>query len=185
MNKQWMGVVGLTTLSASSIMGGCAAKQFDQAKIAEMQQQSEERISAMRETEPYFAGALDNSIAHAVFPKIGTGAFFLGFGIGSGLLFENGEVTGTVRNTQISNGYQIGLTQEYQVVLFHSPEALADFKDGDFAWANRGNAVAGKAGVGWIEDMHGGADEYNKQDKGLMAGIAGALNFYKFRPLGG
>lgn len=183
MFKQWTGAVALGSMAVSASMGGCAAKQFDQAKISEMQQLSESRIAEMRSTEPDFDGAMDTSIAHAVFPKIGKGAFFLGLGLGSGLLFENGEVTGTCRTSQISWGYQVGGTQEYEVVLFHSPNALDDFKDGDFAWSHRGNAVAGRVGVGWIEDLHGGADEYNKQAAGLMAGIAGGAHFYKFRPI--
>ncbi|MEO0512282.1 MAG: hypothetical protein AAF108_05230 [Planctomycetota bacterium] len=181
MSKRGRAAVVACVAAAGWLLGGCAVRPFSEAELASMSRAADETLGGMRAKEGYLADSIDRSIAQAVFPKIGKGAFFVGFGLGSGVLIEDGEVTGTCRKTQVSGGYQIGGAVESEAVLFFSESALSDFKDGDFALASRGVAVIGESGRGYVEEFHGGADEYTSPRVGAMLGVAGALDFYSFR----
>ena len=168
---------------ASPLLGGCAAKRFTSAEIDDLTGRAQETLSDLRLREATFEQAFDASLAQAVFPRVGRAAFHLGFGLGSGVVFENGEVTGVCRMTQIGvDGFGGGYTQH--AVLFYTEQALADFKDGDAAFMGQGDAMIGTSGVGFMQDFNSGADQFSTGGAGALLQLGAGGNFYRFREIG-
>jgi len=181
MTRKTLGLLACT-LFASPLLGGCAAKRFTSAELDDLTTRAEGTVADMKLREDTFEQAYDASMAQAVFPRVGRAAFWLGLGLGSGVVFENGEVTGVCRATHVGL-YGIGGGYTQRVVLFNTQQALDDFKDGDAAFSGQGDAMIGTSGVGYTEDAHSGADEFSTGGAGALLQLGGGGSFYTFREI--
>lgn len=171
-------------VAAGAGLGGCAAKRYTPEQLTALENKSEAALTRLSEREPEFEGVKSASIAHAIFPTIGQGGWGLGFGLGEGLLYENGKVTGTARYSEVSYGFQLGGLAGSRVLFFMTPEALEDFKDGgEFRGGLETNAVAGTRGVSGAGEWANGTETFRTPKSGLMVHAAIKGGTYKFRAI--
>jgi lipid-binding SYLF domain-containing protein len=92
---------------------------------------------------------LANASGYAIFPRIGSGAAFIGAASGRGELFEKGNrhPLGDVTLNQVSVGAQAGGQVYSELILFADPVALDHFEQGSFQFDAQATAVAAAEGV--------------------------------------
>ncbi len=70
----------------------------------------------------------DKAYGYAIFPNVGKGAAGIGGAAGSGILYEQGKMTGSIKMKQLTVGLQIGGQSFREVILFEDKDALDRFK---------------------------------------------------------
>ena len=90
---------------------------------------------------------IDNSYGYAVFPTVGKGGFVVGGSYGTGQVFAQGKVTGTVKLIAGTIGFQAGGQAFSQIVFFEDKRAYEEFTSGSFEFGADASAVAITAGV--------------------------------------
>jgi lipid-binding SYLF domain-containing protein len=89
----------------------------------------------------------DNCYGYAVFPTIGKGGIGIGGAYGSGQVYAQGKVTGTVRVIKGSIGFQWGGQAFSQMIFLQDQRAFEEFTSGNFEFDAGVSAVAITAGV--------------------------------------
>jgi len=120
------------------------------------------------ETDPSMSAFLERSSGYAVFPEVGTAALVVGGAHGDGVLFEKGKAMGTTSLSQVSVGAQVGGQTYSEVVVFETPQALANFKRGKFHFSAQVSAVALKSGVAANAKYRDGVAIFTATKGGLM-----------------
>lgn len=93
----------------------------------------------------------------AIFPTIGKGGIGIGGAHGKGWVFRKGALTGEVRMTQVTIGWQLGGQAYSQIIFFKDAAAYKDFTAGNFELGAQASAVAITVGVSAQADTSSGA----------------------------
>jgi lipid-binding SYLF domain-containing protein len=111
--------------------------------------------------------------AFLVFPKLTRAGYGIGGEIGEGILRIDGETVAFYRSSSASVGWQFGIAQRSQVIMFMNQKALDKFSqsndwkagvDANLALGSIGGTIEGTSGNPTISFVFG--------DKGLMAGVS-------------
>jgi lipid-binding SYLF domain-containing protein len=111
--------------------------------------------------------------AFLIFPKLTRAGYGIGGEIGEGVLRSDGETVAFYRSSSASVGWQFGIAQRSQVIMFMNQEALDKFNqckgwkagvDANIAIASIGGTIKGTSRNPIISFVFG--------DKGLMAGLS-------------
>ncbi len=87
------------------------------------------------------AAYFSNSYGYAVFPTIGKGGLGVGAAHGSGHVYSNGHLVGSVSMNQLSVGFQAGGEAYSEIIFFKDKSALDDFTSGHFEFSGDAGAV--------------------------------------------
>ena len=124
----------------------------------------------------------DAAYAYAVWPGITRIAFGFGGAYGRGIVFEQGEATGTVSYWQFSSGIQAGAKNMVLVLFFKDKEALEDLKSGKIQFL-------GQAGVDVVTVSASGTPAYAEgvaiiplTNLGLMAEFSASGVKFGYKP---
>jgi lipid-binding SYLF domain-containing protein len=108
--------------------------------------QYDDTISIFKKSEavkPFF----ENCYGYAVFPTVGKGGIGIGGAYGSGQVYAQGVVTGTVKLIKATIGFQAGGQAFSQMIFFEDKRAFEEFTGGNFEFDAGVSAVAITAGV--------------------------------------
>lgn len=98
------------------------------------------------------ANLLQNCYGYAVFPNIGKVGFLVGGARGEGHVYAQGQRIGETVMNQLSVGFQLGVQDYSEIVLFQNEAALNDFTTGNFEFGADASVTAitasASAGVG-------------------------------------
>lgn len=89
----------------------------------------------------------NSSYGYAVFPKVGSGAWILGFSYGKGQVYRGDYVTGLTKLYHFSIGFQGGGQVFSQIIFFQDQRAYDEFTQGSFEVDAATAAVAVTAGA--------------------------------------
>ncbi len=99
--------IALTLLSAFALAAvGCSdnARPPTEAKQQDITAQTPSTLTRMQSKDPSLKGLLDNSVAYAVFPDVGSGGFIAGGAYGRGAVYQNGNQVGWAKMEKASVG---------------------------------------------------------------------------------
>jgi lipid-binding SYLF domain-containing protein len=125
-------------------------------------------LSRAEAADPTIAMAIRDAVGHAVFPSVGKAAVGVGGAYGKGVLYEGRTLVGYCDLTQASIGLQLGGQGYTEILVFKSSDALARFKDGDFAFDAQATAVALKSGTAANANYSKGVAVFTLDESGLM-----------------
>lgn len=145
--------------------------------------QSKQTIADFQNADSSLKPFMDSSAGYAVFPSVGKGGFIVGGARGTGLLFENGVITGRTRVTQASIGAQAGGQTFSQIICFQNPAAVANFKSGKFALTADVSAVAISQGASRSAKYTQGVAVFTQPRSGLMVQASVGGQKFSFEPL--
>ncbi len=174
------------TLAAASalLLAGCeTAPKSPQAKTT-LDTEVQNTIRVAKTTDPGLQSFFDKSAGYAVFPRIGSGAAVVGGAFGRGELFQNGQFVGHCSMTQASVGLSLGGQEYSEIVFFETPEALNNFKGGNFALGAETTAVALTTGAAAKASFSNGVAVFTMRPAGLMFSAAVAGQKFAFEPAG-
>jgi lipid-binding SYLF domain-containing protein len=128
------------------------------------------------ESDNYFS----NSYGYAVFPTIGKAGLGIGGSHGTGKVYQQGQVIGESKMTQLSVGLQAGGQVYSQIIFFEDESALKAFTSGNFEFSAQATAVAITAGVsaeantggGTAAGASGGKNDASTTSRGYRKGMA-------------
>jgi len=170
-----------TSTSSNSTDKDQAKLAKSEAKMETLRHEADAAISDFRATDPSLDTFLQNAAGYAVFPNVGKGGFIVGGAHGKGLVYEKGRVTGEADLTQASVGFLAGGQTFRELIVFGTPQALDNFRNGQMSLGADINAVALKTGAAASTQFKNGLAVFTKPTGGAMfeASVAGQKFSYK------
>ena len=167
-----------TVVTLLSVASQAWALDWNPGLVKDVQQ----TIQAFEEKNSKFEAYFEESYGYAVFPSIGKGGVVVGGAHGKGLVFEEGQLIGRTKMTQITVGFQWGGQAYSEVIFFEDEEALHSFIGGDLELSGQASAVALDKGASADLDYEDGLAVFTQAKGGLMyeASIGGQK--FKFFP---
>ncbi|WP_029036252.1 lipid-binding SYLF domain-containing protein [Salinimicrobium xinjiangense] len=133
---------------------------------------AEKALKKFKEKDPQLQSHLDGAAGYAIFPNVGKGAYILGGAAGNGIVYENRNVVGYTELRQIDIGFQLGGQAFSELIIFRTPEALKEFKEGNFEFEGSASAVIWDKGRGEAIQFQDGVGVALMPKAGAMAGIS-------------
>lgn len=124
-----------------------------------------------------------NAYGYVIFPNVGKGGIGIGGAAGNGVVYENGNIIGKAKLTQLSIGFQFGGQAYREVIFFESKADLNRFKENKIEFSAQASAVAVTEGASANVKYKEGVMIFTQQKGGLMyeASIGGQkFNFSEF-----
>lgn len=132
------------------------------------EEKAEKTITTFREKNDKMNSYFEDSYGYVVFPSVGKGGIVLGGAHGRGSVYEQGELIGAAKMTQVTIGFQWG-GQAYSEVLFFKDKATLDsFKNSELKFAGQASAVAVTLGASADIAYENGVAVYTLAKGGLM-----------------
>ena len=149
----------------------------------EMERNCKKTIEEFKDKNRKFDSYFEKAYGYAVFPTIGKGAIGIGGAHGKGLVFEQGQIVGETKMTQITIGFQWGGQAYSEVLFFEDERAMRAFKYGEIEFAGQASAVAVTAGASADISYKDGIAVFTISKGGLMyeASIGGQK--FKYFPI--
>jgi lipid-binding SYLF domain-containing protein len=175
-NIIWI-IVMACVLSMSPILGQSKAKK--NKIIADSHTAKAEFIAS----DALMKSIFENAYGYVIFPNVGKGGLGIGAAAGNGAVYQNGNIIGMAKLSQLSIGFQAGGQAYSEVIFFESKKELERFKDSRFEFAAQASAVAVTEGASGNVKYTDGVMVFTMQKGGLMyeASIGGQkFRFRKF-----
>jgi lipid-binding SYLF domain-containing protein len=171
------GLVGLLSLSACSTAPSSVEGKSD------LRRSSADALSQAQHNDPSLRNVIDDSAGYAVFPTIGKGAAGVGGAYGKGDVYQGGAAVGYCDMTQVTIGLQLGGQGYTEILVFQTPDAIENFKNGNFRFDAQATAVALKSGAGANARFANGVAVFTMDEAGLIyeASIGGQKFSYQNR----
>ncbi len=169
----------LFTLSLSffALMALAQTDKKDE-KIIEDSQEAKE---AFLEDDPDMQSFFDDSYAYIILPNVGKGGLGIGGAAGNGVAFEQGEMIGFAKMTQVTIGFQAGGQAYSEVVFFESEDEFDRFKENKIEMAAQVSAVAAASGASLNAEYVDGIAVFTRTKGGLMYEASVGGQQFKFR----
>ena len=135
------------------------------------------------ESDGLMENLFNKAYGYVIFPNVGKGGIGIGGAVGSGVVYENGNIIGKAKLTQLSIGFQFGGQAYREVIFFESKADLDRFKENKIEFSAQASAVAVTEGASANVKYKEGVMIFTQQKGGLMyeASIGGQkFNFEEF-----
>ena len=132
------------------------------------EEKAEKTIATFKEKNDKMNSYFEDSYGYVVFPSVGKGGIVLGGAHGRGIVYEQGELIGAAKMTQITLGFQWGGQAYSEVLFFKDKDALDSFKKSDLEFSGQASAVAVTLGASADIAYENGVAVYTLAKGGLM-----------------
>ena len=166
-----------------SLMMACATMPKSTEERQALRGDADSALATMTARDADLAPFLEQSAGYAVFPEVGKGGALIGGAYGRGILYEQGQPMGFVELNQGSIGAVLGGQTFSEIVVFQTPQALAQVKDGDFNNGGEASAVVLKAGAAASTSFSRGVAVFVTPVGGLMADLSVSGQTLNYRPM--
>ncbi len=174
----------ILAVSAFAIVAGCSSTPETQAEHTEARNEAQAAIGKFKATDPSLDAILSSAAGYTVFPTVGAGGLIVGGAHGDGTVYQqNGEVIGYAKITQATIGLQAGGQAYSELLVFKTPEALAQFKSNEMTFSADATAVAADKGAAANAKFDKGVAIFTKTEGGLMAGAVIGGQKFTFTPV--
>ena len=145
------------------------------------EEKAQKAISSFKEKNENMGSYFEDSYGYAIFPSVGKGAIVIGGAHGRGIVYEQGELIGAAKMTQLTVGFQWGGQAYSEVLFFKNAEALESFKKSELEFSGQASAVAITKGASADIAYENGVAVYTITKAGLM--YEASLGGQKFKYL--
>lgn len=139
-------------------------------------------IAQYKKTDEGMANWFNTAYGYAVFPSVGKGGLGVGGALGHGVVYKDAQVTGGVKLSQVSVGFQWGGQAFSEVIFFEDAESYTRFIESKAEFAAQVSAVALKAGVSADAQYRDGVAVFTQAIGGLMYQASVGGQKFKFYP---
>jgi len=126
-------------------------------------------------------GLFDTSYGYVIFPNVGKGGIGVGGAAGNGVVYEQNQMVGMAKLSQVSIGFQAGGQAYREVIFFESKKALDRFKNSQLEFSADVSAVAVTAGASAKAKYAKGIMVFTMQKGGLMYEASVGGQKFKFK----
>jgi lipid-binding SYLF domain-containing protein len=114
------------------------------------------------------SGLFGKAYGYVIFPNVGKGGLGVGGASGNGAVYENDNLVGSAKLTQVSIGLQAGGQSYREVVFFENKESMDRFKNNHVELSAQVSAVAAASGASANAKYVEGVMVFTMQKGGLM-----------------
>jgi len=119
--------------------------------------------------DPQLEAFAKKGYGYAFFPEITKGGLLFGGAHGRGVVYEKGQHIGYADLTQMSVGFQAGLQDYSQLIVFENQPAMEKFKRNEIDFSVNASAVYADKGAAAGAQFVGGVVVFVRPTRGAMA----------------
>ncbi len=168
--------MSLTFLMYCVVIFAQSEKKEDQI----IEDSQEAKVAFLKE-DPHMETFFNSSYGYIILPNVGKGGLGIGGAAGNGVAFENGEMIGFAKMTQITIGFQAGGQAYSEVVFFEDKGAFDRFKIGKIEMSAQVSAVAAASGASLNAKYIEGVAVFTRTKGGLMYEASVGGQQFRFR----
>jgi lipid-binding SYLF domain-containing protein len=184
-----MGKSSLLVLLVLSLMtpfiGGCSTAPKSEEGKANLHDDAQAALERFKREDSSLSDLLAKANGYAVLPSIAKGAWVVGGAYGKGEVYEAGNMVGFTDMTQASVGFQWGGQEYAELLVFNTPQALADFKNNKLELGANASAIAVKAGAGGTAKFENGVATFIMPKVGAMVEASVGGQRFTYKPAAG
>jgi lipid-binding SYLF domain-containing protein len=163
--KHMIVVMALTMGLVTGCGTGSVNKEEGDALVKKAQASRQE----WNKVDPQFEGFAKKGYGFAFFPEITKGGFVVGGARGQGVVYEKGQHIGYADLTQMSVGFQAGLQDYSQLIVFENQPAMDRFKRNEIDFGANASAVVADKGAAMNAQFVDGVAVFVRPLGGAMA----------------
>jgi lipid-binding SYLF domain-containing protein len=152
-----------------SLVAGCSTGSASKEERDTLMKQAQASRQEWNKVDPQFEAFAKKSYGYAFFPEITKGAFVVGGAHGQGVVYEKGQHVGYADLTQVSVGFQGGLQDYSQLIVFENQAAMDRFKRNEVDFGANASAVVADKGTALTAQFVDGVAVFVRPIKGAMA----------------
>jgi lipid-binding SYLF domain-containing protein len=152
-----------------SLVAGCSTGSASKEERDTLMKQAQASRQEWNKVDPQFEAFAKKSYGYAFFPEITKGAFVVGGAHGQGVVYEKGQHVGYADLTQVSVGFQGGLQDYSQLIVFENQAAMDRFKRNEVDFGANASAVVADKGAALTAQFVDGVAVFVRPIKGAMA----------------
>jgi lipid-binding SYLF domain-containing protein len=164
-NKRTMVVMALVI----GLMAGCSTGPVDKAEGDALIKKAQASRQEWNKVDPQFESFAKKGYGWAFFPEITKGGFVVGGARGQGVVYEKGQHIGYADLTQMSVGFQAGLQDYSQLIVFENQAAMDKFKRNEIDFGANASAVVADKGAAMGAQFVDGVAVFVRPTGGAMA----------------
>jgi lipid-binding SYLF domain-containing protein len=151
------------------LMAGCSTGSVSKEERDTLVKQAQASRQEWNKVDPQFEAFAKKGYGYAFFPEITKGGFVVGGARGQGVVYEKGQHIGYADLTQVSVGFQGGLQDYSQLIVFENQAAMDRFKRNEIDFAASSSAVIAEKGAARGRQFVDGVAVFVRPIKGAMA----------------
>jgi lipid-binding SYLF domain-containing protein len=154
---------------AVGLMAGCSTGSVSKEERDTLLKQAEASRQEWNTVDPQLEAFAKKGHGYAFFPEITKGGFVVGGAHGQGVVYEKGQHIGYAELTQMSAGFQAGLQDYSQLIVFENQAAMDKFKRNEFDFGANASAVYADKGAAMSARFVNGVAVFVRPTRGAMA----------------
>jgi lipid-binding SYLF domain-containing protein len=154
------------------------------SKDKEIIKDSNDAKAAFIKQDPQMAGTFSKAFGYVIFPNVGKGGLGIGGASGHGAAYQNGQLVGMAKMSQVTIGLQAGGQAYREVIFFEKAEPFQRFKENKIEFSAQVSAVAASSGASANAKYKDGVLVFTMQKGGLMYEASLGGQKFKFTPPG-
>lgn len=162
------------------IFSGCGSMKNSEAELVS---DSRDARATITQEYPEVGALFNSSVAYAIFPNVGKGAYIIGGSSGNGTVYQGGKLVGYADLKEIDVGIQAGGKAFIEVLFFEDEDSFEDFKEGGYELAANASAVILEEGASKDVEFRDGVAIVTMPKAGAMAGISVGGQRFEFDPV--
>lgn len=155
--------------------------QAQDKKDQEIISDSEAAKADFLKDDPEMEKLFDDAYGYIILPNVGKGGLGVGAASGNGVAFEQGNMIGYAKMTQVTVGLQAGGQAYSEVVFFEDEDSFGRFKANKVEMGAQVSAVAAKEGASRDVDFVDGVAVFTRTKGGLMVEASVGGQKFKFK----
>jgi lipid-binding SYLF domain-containing protein len=148
---------------------GCSPGSVTKEEGDTLLKRSQASRQEWNKVDPQFEAFAKKGYGYAFFPEITKGGLVVGGARGRGVVYETGQHIGYADLTQMSLGFQAGLQDYSQLIVFENQPAMDKFKRNEFDFGANASAVYADKGAAMSAQFVDGVAVFVRPTRGAMA----------------
>jgi lipid-binding SYLF domain-containing protein len=151
------------------LLAGCGTGSVSKEQRDTLFKQAQASRQDWNKADPQFEAFAKKGYGYAFFPEITKGGFVVGGARGQGVVYEKGQHIGYADLTQMSVGFQAGLQDYSQLIVFEHQAAMDRFKRNEIDFGANASAIAADKGAAMNAQFVDGVAVFVRPIQGAMA----------------
>jgi len=165
-SKTWVIVV---TVLIIGLMAGCSTGSVTKDEGDALIKSAQASRQEWNKIDPQFETFAKKGYGYAFFPEITKGGLLVGGAHGRGVVYEKGQQVGYADLTQMSAGFQAGLQDYSELIVFENQVAMDKFKGNEIDFSANASAVYADKGAAANAQFVDGIAVFVRPIRGAMA----------------
>jgi lipid-binding SYLF domain-containing protein len=153
----------------TGLVTGCSTGQVGKGEGDALVKKAQASRQEWNKVDPQFEAFAKKGYGYAFFPEITKGGFVVGGARGQGVVYEKGQHIGYADLTQMSVGFQAGLQDYSQLIVFENQPAMEKFKRNEIDFGANASAVVADRGAAMGAQFVDGVAVFVRPTGGAMA----------------